>query len=136
MSLIAWNDRLLVGVPIIDSDHKRLISLLNDLFNAIERGDGRDFVGHVLDELHDYTHGHFAREEALFMKTPYPAAAAHRNEHDRMRAWVAEIEAAWREGTLGAPSLVLISRLKDWLFDHILGVDQQMVPFLYRAGLP
>lgn len=135
MSFIAWNDRLLVGVPAIDADHKRLVGLLNDLYDAIDRGDGRDLVGQVLRDLDDYTRGHFAREEALFLQTPYPGAASHRQDHAGMCAWVADMQIAWHEGKLGAPSLHLVSYLKDWLFDHILGIDQQIIPFLRTAGL-
>lgn len=135
MSLIAWNDRLLVGVQAIDADHKRLVGLLNDLYDAIERGVGQEIVGEVLRELEDYTRGHFAREEALFLQTAYPGAAAHRQEHAGMCAWVEDMQTAWREGRLGAPSLRLVNHLKDWLFDHILGIDQQIVPFLRTAGL-
>ncbi|HEX4038421.1 MAG TPA: bacteriohemerythrin [Acidobacteriaceae bacterium] len=135
MSFIAWNDRLLVGVSVIDQDHKRLVRMLNELYDAIARGDGQAVVGDLLNRLELYTQDHFQREEALFTQSTYPHTAAHRRQHEWMRAKVAALQTSFREGTLGAPSLQLITILKDWLFDHILGIDQQIVPYLRAASL-
>jgi hemerythrin len=35
MPLMVWNNRLSVGVKVIDDEHKRLLSLANDLYDAI-----------------------------------------------------------------------------------------------------
>jgi len=32
---MVWNNRLSVGVKVIDDEHKRLLSLANDLYDAI-----------------------------------------------------------------------------------------------------
>lgn len=136
MSFIAWNDRLLIGVPAIDQDHQRLIRIVNELYDTIARGDGRAAVGGLLEQLEQYTQEHFHREESLFAPTSYPHAAAHRREHDWMRKHMADMRRSWREGTLGAPSLQLMTVLKDWLFDHILGRDQQIVPYLAAPSPP
>lgn len=135
MSFIAWNDRLLVGVPAIDQDHRQLIGMLNELYDGIARGDGHAIVGDILNRLEQYTNQHFQREEALFAPTAYPRTEAHRKEHARMRAQVARLRSSWQEDALGAPSLVLVTILKDWLFDHILGSDQQIVPYLRASSV-
>ncbi|MGA8110615.1 MAG: bacteriohemerythrin [Acidobacteriaceae bacterium] len=135
MSFIAWNDRLMVGVPVIDLEHKRLIGTLNDLYDAIAAGAGHAAVGTALTALEEYTRIHFDHEEELFDRTAYPHAAVHKRQHNRMRAKVADLHALWRKGALGAPSLKVITILTDWLFDHILGTDQQIVPYLHAASV-
>ena len=136
MTFIAWNDRLIIGVPVIDQDHKRLIGMLNELYDAIARGDGQSLVGDLLTRLEFYTQDHFQREEALFAPTPYPHAAKHRRQHAWMQSKIAAMQASWRKDSLRAPSLELVGLLKDWLFDHILVSDQQLVPYLLGAPLP
>lgn len=65
MPFAVWNDRISVGVETIDADHKKLIAMVNDLYDAILAGCGRKKLDSLLDHLIDYTRYHFAREEKL-----------------------------------------------------------------------
>jgi hemerythrin len=130
-----WNDKLSVGVEVIDEDHKKLIAMINEMYDAILAGMGKKVVGDILDRLVHYTSFHFAREEALFAQTGYSDAAAHKAEHDAMAKWAIQAELDFHQGTLPAPSLEVINRLKDWLFEHINGTDKLYGPHLNAAGI-
>ena len=55
MSIIQWTPDFSVGVGSIDTDHKVLISLINQLDDAILGGEPKQTVRRVLDALSDYT---------------------------------------------------------------------------------
>ncbi|MGA7522474.1 MAG: bacteriohemerythrin [Acidobacteriaceae bacterium] len=135
MAFMVWNDRLMTGIAAVDSDHRRLVAMINELYEAIRAGSNEDGVRRVLNSLVEYTRFHFGREEALFAQTRYAERQQHKAEHDAMVAWVEEIRAKVEEGTAKAASLEMIVRLKDWLFDHILGTDQRYVAHLTAAGV-
>ena len=135
MSFIAWNDRLSVGVEIIDSDHKKLVGMLNELYDAIADGTSKEILGDLLDRLVEYTSVHFAREESFFSRTGYPGAEAHKFEHANMIAWLVEMRTRLKSGSAMGPSLELVNYLKDWLFDHILGSDMEYGPHLNAMGI-
>ena len=40
MPLIGWNDRLNVGVEVIDRDHQWLLRMLNELYDGLRAGLG------------------------------------------------------------------------------------------------
>lgn len=135
MAFMVWNDRLMTGIAAIDGDHRKLVDMVNELYEAIREGKGHDAVHRVLDRLVEYTRFHFGREEALFARTGYPGQQQHKAEHDGMVAWVAGVQAHCADGTAAGPSLEVMNYLKDWLFDHILGSDQQYVAHLRATGV-
>ena len=48
MPLMVWNNRSNVGVKVIDDDHKRLLSLANDLYDAIVDQRGKEQLATLL----------------------------------------------------------------------------------------
>jgi len=134
MESIVWNDKLSVGVEGIDSDHQRLVDLLNDLHEAIRARRGRVNVLSHLDELIDYTCYHFSHEEGMFGED-YSEAEEHKAEHQNFVAWLKGMQSRFAHGNAGVPSLEAVSFLKDWLFHHILVCDRDLGAHLHAAGI-
>ena len=130
MPFMAWNDKLSVGIAEIDADHKELIGLIYKLYDEILIGHGKDDLESILDRLVDYTQYHFEHERELFARTAYADADVHEAEHAKMVAWVLKAQAEFTASTLTAPSLEVMTYLKDWLFEHILVTDRQYVPYV------
>lgn len=135
MPLMTWNDKLSVGVNVIDDDHKKLVGMVNELYDGISAGHGKEAVGKVLDKLVDYTKFHFAREEQYFAKTAYPAAAAHKKEHDDLTKQVLDVQAKYKSGSVATLSLEVMNFLKNWLINHIQGSDKKYGPHLNAKGI-
>lgn len=134
MSFFDWEDRYSVGIREIDDQHKQLVALLNELYEAMHAGQGKAALGKVLTGLTDYTRLHFAAEERLMRTYHYPDYPLHREKHRKMAAKVADLAEAFAEGTLFSP--VQISNfLKGWLQRHIMGTDQQLGAYLRDRGL-
>ena len=68
-----WNKDLETGNPMIDRQHKQLISCINDLLDACSQGKGRDKILETMQFLQDYTIKHFGDEEALQKRTTKPS---------------------------------------------------------------
>jgi hemerythrin len=132
---MTWNQKLSVGVQVMDDDHKRLVGMLNQLFDAMQAGQGKEVLGCILDDLVDYTKRHFAREEAFFAKTGYPDAEAHHKEHADLTAQVLEVQQKYNSGNDCMLSLELMRFLKNWLTNHIQGADQKYGPYLNSKGI-
>ena len=64
MNAVSWSSQYSVGIATIDSEHQKLIALINDLHAAMKEG-GEAAMGKILDGLAAYTVSHFANEEKL-----------------------------------------------------------------------
>ncbi len=69
MSLMSWNDKMSVGIAVIDQEHKKLVDLLNELYDGIQANHAKEKLGTVLDGLIAYAASHFKREEQFFAQT-------------------------------------------------------------------
>ena len=135
MPLMTWNDRMSVGVAEIDVEHKRLVAMLNDLYDGIQSGRGKEALGKTLDGLVAYTGNHFQHEERLFVQTGYPAAVAHKLEHETLVTQVLEIQAKYKAGATEVLSLEVMGFLKTWLAQHIMGSDRKYGPHFNSKGI-
>jgi hemerythrin-like metal-binding protein len=134
MPFMTWNDRISVGVAAIDDDHKRLIGITNELYDAIVARRGKEVLGRLLDEIVVYTEYHFDREERFFDATGYPDAFEHKQQHSDFARQVRLIRDRYKSGSVGL-TLEVMNFLKDWLFDHILGSDARFGPYLNSMGI-
>ena len=55
MSLFAWSAKYSLHIGQIDEQHKKLVGMLNDLFDAMKAGKGNDVLDNVLSQLIAYT---------------------------------------------------------------------------------
>jgi hemerythrin len=130
---MVWNDRLSVGVEAVDQDHKKLVGIINQLYDAIVARRSKEILGGLLDELELYTKYHFDREEQFFHATGYGDAAEHIRQHNDFRRRIIEIRERYKDGT-GGLTLEVMNFLKDWFFDHVLGSDAKYVAHLHAKG--
>lgn len=133
MPIINWSPDFSVGVGSIDTDHKVLIHLINELDDAIRRGEPKGTVSRVLDALLDYTDYHFTREEALMAACGYPEIGPHKRTHAMLRAQVHDIRDRYRRNPESIHAREVLAFLKNWLSAHIIGRDKRYAPFMLRA---
>lgn len=134
MSLIDWNSGYSVNVKEIDDQHKKLIDLINKLYDEMKKGHGKEALSGVLKELVDYTKYHFQAEEKLLSKHNFPHLAAHKKEHEELTKKVEEINEKIASGKMVISSNVL-TFLKDWLNNHILVEDKGYSKYLNEKGV-
>ena len=122
MAFVEWNDALVTGNAEIDADHKKLVSYVNELHEALSNGKGKDVLGQILGKLIVYTRQHFAREEAFWTAHEYPQLTVHKQQHARLLAMVDDFKKQYDTGKL-LLTLEVMDFLADWLTKHILGSD-------------
>ncbi|RPJ08743.1 MAG: hemerythrin [Spirochaetaceae bacterium] len=131
---IEWSDGLSVGVKLFDSQHKKLIEVLNALFSAMREGKGRDIVGDVLQELQQYTEYHFGSEEKAFKQYGFHGAETHIWEHRAFVEKVNEFIARFKKGEVTV-TFEIFTFLKEWLIKHIRGSDSSYRDFFQGKNI-
>ena len=131
--LINWNKSYSVGVSQMDKEHQRLIDIINNLYAAMRAGRSKDAIGTILDELIDYTKTHFAHEERLMQESNYAGYDEQKRCHESLIAQVVEIQNKYRAGT--ALGQEVMSFLKNWLINHIQGLDKKYGPVMNKKGI-
>jgi hemerythrin len=122
-ALIKWKDSYNVRIPRVDSEHKVLVDLINQLHAAMLSGQAKSAMAKILSELILYTENHFTYEEGLLAQRRYSALAAHKLQHAGFVTQVRELSAAHQAGRTSI-SIETLQFLKNWLTSHILSSDQ------------
>lgn len=133
MAYFAWTDELKVGNAFIDSDHQKLIKLINELHEAMALGRGKEVLGKTLSELIRYTQEHFKREEEHMQRAAYADYAAHKQEHDKLIKEAVALQTKFNGGN-GMLSVQVSAFLRDWLVGHIMKVDKKLALALKQAA--
>lgn len=134
MALLTWNSQYSVGVHALDEQHTGLFQALNELHDAMMKGQAQKLTGSLLNKLVDYTRKHFAAEEALMSRTGYPGIAAHREKHRELTRQVEEFVARYDKGEITL-NVQLLNFLREWLTNHIEKADKEYGPWLNEHGV-
>lgn len=126
-----WKDDLSIGVTQIDSQHKELIQRIDSLFEACNKGKGRDEVQKVIDYLGDYVVTHFSDEEGLQKKYGYPGYNNHKAMHAQFIKDFEALKGSFNKDGV-TPSLIIKMNklLIDWLLNHIKKADKELGTYL------
>lgn len=128
---ILWRDAMSVGHDAIDADHKVLLAIINQF----EASPNFAQAEQAAKKLYKYTQEHFRREEALQQMMRYPAAEAHRDEHNRILDALTEVIRTHflqkRAVSDEAAAIANLTKLMhDWIIGHVVTIDRKMKPFL------
>lgn len=121
MPELKWNPTLEIGYEAIDSQHRTMVDLVNQLQRAMEVPQCSGELQAIFNQLESYTLYHFQEEEKIMRQIGFEFYETHVAEHDFMREKVAEFHDAFdnQEVDIGK----LISFLTGWLINHICGSD-------------
>jgi hemerythrin len=134
VTLIRWESRLALNLVEIDTQHQKLVAMINDLNAAVQQGKGKDVVGRILDGLVSYTQFHFGAEEKLLDRHGYPELPTHITEHVAFVKQIGDFRQEYGQGTLGL-SISIMTFLSEWLRTHIMVTDKRYVPHLVAKGV-
>lgn len=129
---LEWREQLSVGNGVIDSDHKRLIGLINSVELAL-KGKDWDALSGALEQLSQYGQDHFAREEMIAKAAGYGKCIRLRQEHVLLSKELMRAKCEL-EGMHGEWSEAVIKNftqlLRRWLIDHVIKEDMLLKPVL------
>lgn len=131
---LEWEEKYSVGVLEIDSQHKKLFAVINELIDIIGGRFEQEAVAKVIGELLEYKKIHFATEEKYFEKFSYEGATEHIKKHQEFGEKLAFVQAEYKDDLINF-SFALIEFLEDWLIDHLMNEDQKYKECFAASGL-
>ena len=133
--LISWSEQYSVGINKFDEDHKVIISLINQLHNAMLENKAKEAISKILSVLTSYSATHFEREEMLLKQHNYPNLDVQKKEHAAFIKKIKDFETKYNQGRIITVSIEIVSFLKEWLIKHILAEDKEYSKFLISKGV-
>lgn len=124
---IVWSDVYCTGIPIIDEQHRTIVSVINSLYYFIENDHGMEIIVPAFNMMVEYSHIHFKTEEALLRAAGYPALSAHIELH---RHFLENLKDSAHQAIVEHDGMQLLKILKDWWLHHINQEDRRYVPFM------
>ena len=135
MSLMPWNEQLVLGIAEIDKQHRCLVDRVNELHAELgQPAPNRKTIGDILESLVDHTMNHFIVEEELFKRHGYTESAAHIAERNGFTGTIMGVLDKFQHegGDVGKDTM---TALKDWLTHHITVADKAYAPFINAKGV-
>lgn len=122
--LTDWSDDYLIGIEMIDNQHKEFFRITHQFFTECLADEGEECLQDTLSFLGDYARKHFKAEEALMKEHKYPLIEKHRKLHDdflnRYSELIVEFKKSGRTEKMVNKILTVVM---DWLKDHIVDAD-------------
>ena len=135
MQFMVFSDKFVDGVVAIDSQHARLIEIINHLYAISLKRKPITELDTVFDDLTAYTTEHFAYEEKLMAETGYPKAAEHRRHHDAVKKQIADYRASVTSTNKTIIAAELLHFLKVRLVQHMTTDDKDACRHFNENGI-
>lgn len=118
------------GNALIDQEHRKLFSMINQLLDACNQGQGRAVLHETVSFLNDYVKKHFSNEEGLQRKSAYPGLAAHCQFHENYKRQLAQVSHAIESEGPTIKNIGDMNRLAGVLVSHIRREDKKLAMHL------
>ena len=128
---VEWEERFSVGVPLIDSQHKQLIAMTNELHNACRTDEtlAKEQFGSTVREAVAYVKYHFSTEEQIMEKIAYPVIAEHKKIHAEFVQEVLKNVKDFEGGKKFVPNH-FVRFLRDWILSHVALNDSKLGAYI------
>jgi len=124
--IVEWTDDLMVGIGIIDDQHKKLIQRIASFVEAVE-SDNMQTIEETIKYLIGYTIQHFGAEELIMIRNGYKDFKIHRDEHSYFIKMVYDANISLMGKTLTKEQIIhLRDELLAWVITHIKVMDKQI----------
>jgi hemerythrin len=122
MATFDWKDEYSIGFPSIDTQHRKLFSLINEILEGMRAARGPKDIRDTLDELAQYAIYHFSQEEILFQEYGYRKSKEHGIAHELFMKKLEILKASTVNNDKEAYEQSAAFLVK-WLEGHILQDD-------------
>ena len=119
---IAWKDLNEIGIPIIDEQHRGIVSTINTFYYFSEGGHGHDALQPTVKVLEQYTKLHFQTEETLMKQASFSGFNEHVAFH---RLLFEEIGIKYRQSVADRDNRAFLHFLRTWWVGHINNEDRK-----------
>jgi len=135
MGNVEWNEGMSVGVEAIDSDHKALLLVINEVNESLGSDDADILIKEIFEKLEKYIKQHFQREERLLEQCDYSELDDHKKQHREFVEKIPEL----KKRLLNSDSVEIAQEVQlfllNWLMMHIIIDDMSYAQTLHDHGL-
>lgn len=128
MRYIEWDEESELGIPLIDEQHRGIVSLINTLHFFLSQGRVEEVLEPTLIMLLQYTKVHFKTEETLLEEVGYPKLKAHKKLHEKL---IEDTEDIVNNVEKTKDAKAMIKFLRDWWMSHINIEDRLYTPYFF-----
>jgi len=132
---LEWEEKYSVGVALIDDQHKKMFTTINELLDSINTGTTEEHIGNIIDSLVKYKMFHFATEEKYFKEFDYDGSTEHVAKHEEFNQKLSSLKEKYSNINSIEFAYELVDFLEDWLLNHLMVVDQEYVECFKSHGL-
>ncbi len=129
MAYATWKSSLETGDTLVDSEHKEIFSLVNELHDAIVQRRERAAQDEILASITVTAREHFVHEEALMRSIHYPGLLEQKKLHKAFLAETKRLSAEYECGEARLP-ITLAMFLHEWLVTHMRVEDRKIGEFI------
>jgi len=124
--IVVWDEKYATGIHLIDSQHKELINITNELFHACMDREiiQEEVFKETMKKMVDYVRFHFGAEQELLLRVKYPGYPEHKKQHDTLVRQIIEAVKEYNEGKKMVANQ-FVRTLRDWILSHIALYDKQ-----------
>ncbi len=137
MPLIPWDDEFVLGIHEIDEQHKKMLGIINKLYDIFEnqKQDDQKEINLIIHEMSDYAIYHFATEAKYLKLFGYEKIEEHIAIHNQYRAKIEDWRKRYDESRDKLVFFEVTNFLHDWWTWHINNTDRAYVSFLKANGM-
>jgi hemerythrin len=125
--LIVWQPSYNLGIPIVDEQHRGIVSTINSLCFAIQNKHGNEMLKPVISMVAEYTRIHFEIEEDFLQKCGYPELEHHRTLHKELTEALSHTS---QDSIWNKDPQEFLEFLKNWWINHICKEDRVFTHYL------
>ncbi|MBQ9495439.1 MAG: hemerythrin family protein [Treponema sp.] len=139
-SYIIWDKRFELGIPMIDAQHKKIVDMCNELYQALihtkkeNEQEWKAAIRKTLQGTADYVKEHFRSEEGLLQAACYKNLDGHKCKHVEFIKEILDKIENFNTLTYN-DAFKIVKFLYDWLLTHIAYVDKDYVPTVKAYAL-
>lgn len=130
---LKWSDNYSIGLQEIDNQHKKLLDIINKLYMAFTNREESVVMEDILAEMANYTNYHFGTEERYFSQFGYKDALDHLEQHKNYVAKLSMFQDDFKNNRKITYSVM--NFLRNWLVNHIQGIDRDYVALFKENGV-
>ena len=125
MNLLKWKPEYSVGIASVDTEHREMIELINDVYSKLGKSPDAEEVEDCLENIYTAISLHFALEERIMRENSYVEYEEHKDDHeellDEIRDLMDEFVADTQKG-----ARALEKGLSDWFGRHFATFDARL----------
>lgn len=133
MADLIWRDFLKIGVAFIDDDHKKLLTIMQDIKLTIEQ-DNLEHCVTLLNYLLEEADAHFTREEKFLRDVKYPGLKEHTQYHQELLVQANTIKTICAGMETNIDLKKCFDGMANFIVDDILKGDIKFKSYLDHEG--